>query len=117
MEDLNEWLDKNTDISTLKSPFSILGQDNVVQTELGVEDTTAFNLADIGAVFQAVILYAGIVVMLGIAISMLFLRDNDKIYGERKKSIQHRLLIVFLGAFAVTIFNLFKMILDGAFGF
>lgn len=117
MDDLKDWLDGNTDISTVKDPFSILGQDNSVQTELGVEGTATFHLADFGAVLQAVILYAGVVVMLGIAISMLFLRNNDKVYGERKAGIQHRLIIVFLGAFAVTIFNLFKMILDGAFGF
>lgn len=99
------------------APFEILGESNNVEYKLGVEGTTLFSIADIAAVFQSIIFYGGFVTAIGMGILLLFTKNNEKLYGERKQAIMHKIFIIWLAASAVSIFNLLKSFLDGTFGF
>lgn len=104
------WKDKE------KDPFSILGSDNNVITEIGA-GANQFSFADIGALLKNIIFYGGIVSVIFVGLLMLFTKGNEKMYTERKQQIMHKLLIIWLASAAVTLFNILKMILDGVFGF
>ena len=101
----------------LTNPFAILGTDNDVTTELGVTETTKFSLADIVVLLKAVILYGGIIMALGSLILLLFIRNNDRLFGEHKERVTRILTIIWLAESSVTIFNILKTFFDSIFGF
>ncbi len=101
----------------LTNPFAILGTDNDVTTELGVTETTKFSLADIVVLLKAVILYGGIIMALGSLILLLFIRNNDRLFGEHKERVTRILTIIWLAGSSVTIFNILKTFFDSIFGF
>ena len=100
-----------------QSPFSILGNDNNVTVDLGVDETSKFSLSDIAVLCKAVILYGGILMALASLILLLFIRNNDRMFGEHKERITRILLIIWLAGSSVTIFNLLKTFMDTIFGF
>ena len=106
-------------IGIQKSPFDILGDSggNHVETNIGVQGTNQFSLADIGIVLQQFILFAGVVTTIASLVILLFIRNNTKLLAEKKQGIIHKLFIIWLSASAVTLFNILKSFLDGIFGF
>lgn len=85
-------------------------------TEL-VEEGKAIELLgtdDLFAVLKRASMYTGVIVILVLLISMLFIRRSDKL-GERKDDILHKLLIVFLIASLVTFLNILSSVAEGIF--
>lgn len=100
------------------SPFGILGDKstNIVKSELGIDGTVKFSFTDMGFGLQTVIFYGGLITSILSAILLLFFRGNEKQIAEHKRNICHKLLIIWLAASAVTIFNILKIFMDDIFG-
>ena len=100
------------------SPFEILDSDtNNVIVKLASGGEASFALTDIAVILRTIIYGGAAVTALTSLCTLLLVRKNDKLLAEKKAAIMHKVLIVWLASSAVTIFNIFKGLLDGLFGF
>lgn len=101
------------------SPFEILGNSdtNNVIVQIGSGGESSLALTDIAVILRTVIYGGAAVTALASLCILLLVRKNDRLLAEKKSEITHKILIVWLTSSAVTIFNIFKSLLDGLFGF
>lgn len=96
-------------MSATTDPFDILNDSsrNVVETLPIMVDT--------GILLRRFIIGAGVVMFIVGLIAILLIRNNERMYEETKSKIMRVLLIIWLAANAVTIFNVIKGVIDGIF--
>jgi len=101
------------------SPFEILGgsDTNDVVVQMGSTGESTFSLTDIAVILRTVIYGGAAVTALVSLCTLLLIRKNDRLLAEKKAALMHKVLIVWLASSAVTIFNIYKGLLDGFFGF
>lgn len=101
------------------SPFEILGNSdtNNVIVQMGSTEESSFMLTDIAVILRTVIYGGAAVTALVSLCALLLIRKNDRLLAEKKAALMHKVLIVWLASSAVTIFNIYKGLLDGLFGF
>lgn len=106
-------------LKMFSSPFEILGNSdtNNVIVQLGSGGESSFTLADIAVILRTIIYGGATVTALVSLCTLLLIRKNDRLLAEKKAAVVHKVLIVWLASSAVTIFNIYKGILDGFFGF
>jgi len=105
-------------LKMFSSPFEILGNPdtNNVIVQIGSGESS-FSLTDIAVILRTIIYGGAAVTALASLCTLLLVRKNDKLLAEKKAAITHKVMVVWLASSAVTIFNIFKGLLDGLFGF
>lgn len=69
---------------------------------------------DLFVIIKRDALLISVVVIIGLLITMLFIRRSEKL-ADRKEDIMHKLLIVFLIASLVSILNIISILVEGIF--
>lgn len=106
-------------IMASKKPFDILAGDNAVKIDFGSGKAgdAQFSMAEIAQILRILIVYGAVLGIIGAAIAMLFIHRDQRLMGEYKQDIMHKLGMVFLACSAVTLFNFLKLFLDSLFGY
>lgn len=93
-----------------EDPFEILNS-NYTST-----NSNAMQLiADTGIILRRFIIGAGVIMFIACLITILFIRNNEKLYDEKKSQIIKIFVIILLASSAVTIFTLLDSFIKGVF--
>lgn len=93
-------------------PFSILKDNNNLGSKSATSD--AFYLLDLGGLFYFLkknALIVGTIVVVALLVTMLFVNKAEAL-ADKKKDIEHKLVILFLICSSVTIFGWMKKLFD-----
>lgn len=110
---INRLLLKINIFAATNDPFEILSPKTNQDGELLNQLVAPAIIKDTGILLRRFIIGAGVVIFIACLISILLIRNNERMYEEKKNKAIRVLVIVWLAESAITIFNIVQGFIEG----